>query len=113
RYVELAVTVAFWWLPLTWWIRSVLHAAEEACCDAWVVRVSSDDPRAYADALVDTVAFLAGAPVASPLASGAGRVESLKQRLESIMRTDTRSPLSRSGRLALAAVAALTLPVLP
>ena len=33
----MAVTAAFWWLPVVWWVRRTLREAEEQCCDAWVV----------------------------------------------------------------------------
>ena len=33
-----AAHVLFWWHPVVWWARREIEAAEEACCDAWVVK---------------------------------------------------------------------------
>ena len=31
----------FWWHPVVWWARREMEAAEEECCDAWVVEQHS------------------------------------------------------------------------
>jgi beta-lactamase regulating signal transducer with metallopeptidase domain len=37
RWVELVVAGLYWWYPLVWLACRRLQAAEEECCDAWVV----------------------------------------------------------------------------
>src|SRR5262249_8413162 len=37
RWLEVVTLGLYWWLPVVWWARRELQAAEEECCDAWVV----------------------------------------------------------------------------
>ncbi len=114
RALETSVSVLFWWLPTLWWVRRTLRAAEEQCCDAWVVWALPDSERDYADALLSTVDFLSGARFALPPgASGAGPVHHLKQRLTLIMDATTPRTLGAAGRLGVLLLAAVLLPVLP
>jgi beta-lactamase regulating signal transducer with metallopeptidase domain len=113
RWLEMAVTGLYWWLPLVWWARRELRQAEEECCDAWVVRALPGASRAYARALVEAVDFLSGAPPALPaLASGVGPVPLLRRRLTMILRGTTTPKLTAFGLAALLATGALV-PLLP
>src|SRR5262249_53114894 len=69
RWVELLVAALFWWYPVAWLARRRLHAAEEECCDAWVLRQLPDAGSDYAGALLETVDFLSGARAALPPAA--------------------------------------------
>jgi WD40 repeat protein/beta-lactamase regulating signal transducer with metallopeptidase domain len=114
RWLELMVTVLYWWCPLVWLARRELQRAEEECCDAWVVAELPAAAQAYALALLDTVDFLAESRPALPaLASGFGRVGALKRRLRMIIDGRTPRGLSRSCRLAVALLAAVLLPLVP
>src|SRR5207249_981839 len=98
RWLELAVLGLYWWCPLVWWARRELSAAEEDCCDAWVVWLLPGAARAYATALVDTLDFLANAPRVLPLAARAvGQLSILRRRLTMIMRGTTPRTLPRFG----------------
>ena len=113
RWLEMGVTGLYWWLPIVWWARRELRQAEEECCDAWVVRALPGSARAYAQALVETVDFLSGAPPALPaLASGVGPVHLLRRRLTMILRGTTSPKLTAFGLAALLATGALV-PLLP
>jgi beta-lactamase regulating signal transducer with metallopeptidase domain len=114
RRLELVVLGLYWWLPVAWWARRALEAAEEKCCDAWVVWARPAAAADYALALVRTVEFLAGAPAVRPAAaSGAGPVRDLKRRLTMILKeTPPRAP-ARAGWWALLVLGALVLPWLP
>ncbi len=114
RWLELVVLGLYWWCPLAWWARRRLEEAEEECCDAWVVWMMPGAARGYALALVDTIDFLAGAPVAlPPVASGIGQVRLLQRRLTMIMRGTTPRALTVGGVLAVLALGALLLPLMP
>ncbi len=96
RWLESAVVALCWWHPITWVARRELREAEELCCDGWVVATLPAARRAYADALVDTLDFLATArPALPPLASGFGQVHELKRRIHMILKAN---PAYRSGR---------------
>ncbi len=114
RHLELLVRAVHWWNPLVWWAAHRMRVAEEECCDAWVVWALPDGRRRYAEALVGTVEFLSQRNPGLPAgASGVGRVDNLKRRITMIMQGQSRRMLSRSGRLALVAFAALFLPLMP
>src|ERR1051326_5209681 len=61
RRLELIVQGLYWWHPVTWWARRELREAEEQRCDSWVVTVLPAAAAAYAQTLLDTVAFLSRA----------------------------------------------------
>ena len=109
RLLEMLVTVLFWWHPVAWWLRREIEIAEEYCCDSWVVSCFPHDCREYAEALLDTVDFVAGTlPARVPLASGVGQVPYLRSRLVHIMSRRETGPLRLNSRQrAVAFVAAL------
>jgi beta-lactamase regulating signal transducer with metallopeptidase domain len=116
RWVELLALSLYWWLPAAWLARRGLHQAEEECCDAWVVETLPSSGRSYAEALLDTMDFLAESPRATPaLASGVGQFAAFRRRLLLILadRPRLRLPwLARAGVTALAAIALALAPTL-
>jgi len=113
RLLELAVLVVYWWNPLVWWIRKNLRIEEEQCCDAWVVSLSNDGGRAYASALVDSVALISNRTALPSEAMALGNVKKLERRLNMILAQRQRCRLSVIGRIMIAIVAMMTLPWLP
>jgi WD40 repeat protein/beta-lactamase regulating signal transducer with metallopeptidase domain len=112
RLVELVANGLYWWYPLVWYARRRLQAAEEECCDAWVVSELPGAAPHYAGALLETIDFLAGArPALPPAASGFGRMYFLKRRLSMIVGSATPRSLSRAGRLVILLLAAALLPL--
>ncbi len=96
RLLEIAVAGLHWWNPLLWWARRSLRAAEEQCCDAWVVRVFPGHAEAYATAILATVDHLADARDPAPLAStGLTSANELKRRLHRILNGAQSGPISR------------------
>lgn len=115
RLLELAATVLFWWHPAVWWARRRLRREEERCCDAWVAHALPGRSRDYAEGLLKTLEFLAGAerPLAA-VATGIGRARTdMKERLTMILTERTPRLLSSRHRFAIAAVAVALLAVLP
>jgi len=113
RRLEVLAVGLYWWFPVAWLACRRLRDAEEACCDAWVVWALPGRAAAYAEALVETVAFVSR-PGWEPLASGgAARAGALKRRLTMIL-SNTPAPASRRP-VAAAVIAAglLALPVRP
>ena len=114
RLVELVAQLLYWWHPVVWWARHEIEAAEEQCCDAWVVSRQAGSRRTYAEALLATIDFLCEPPaVLPPVASGLGEVPLLRIRLTQIMRGDLAVSLSASAKLALLGLAAIALPIGP
>lgn len=110
RWLELATAIAWWWLPVVWWLRLGLREAEERACDAWVAAVLPDARVDYCRVLLQFASE--DAAVAAPAhASPTRRLRTWKHRLEDIMTRDIPHRLSRPARLAtlLAAVAVLPL----
>jgi beta-lactamase regulating signal transducer with metallopeptidase domain len=110
RLLEFVATGCYWWHPAVWLARAGVEAAEEECCDAWVVGGLAASPRRYAEALLATVDFAAELqrPRLPPAACAANRgARLLHRRLVGIIHTERPSRL-RGG----AAIRALCLAVL-
>lgn len=112
RWLEFVVQGVYWWFPLVPFARRQLHSCEEESCDAIVVDLLPAP--LYASAIVRTLDFLAGDMKTLPAtASGLGRVATLKCRLTRILTGRLTSRIGVAGRLALAALAAMLLPLAP
>jgi hypothetical protein len=112
RLLELVAHVLYWWHPVVWLARRQIEAAEEQCCDAWVVQHQHGSRRSYAEALLTTIDFLCEPQAAQescqaaarefcraaalpPAACGLGDVPLLRIRLTQIMRGQLATGLSR------------------
>lgn len=114
RLLELIATGLFWWHPVVWLAKQQIEAAEEECCDAWVVDQFPNTPKLYAEALLDTIDYLCERRQAlPPVACGLGQASFLRRRLTKIMRGASPKAMSRQVRFATAVVAALLLPLQP
>ncbi|MBW8884717.1 MAG: M56 family metallopeptidase, partial [Planctomycetia bacterium] len=114
RLIELLSQVAFWWHPIVWWAGKEIEAAEEQCCDAWVIQHRSATRRTYAEALLATIDFLSDQPeLLPPAASGLGDVPFLKLRLNQIMRGETAATLHLAVKLPVLVTALILLPLGP
>jgi beta-lactamase regulating signal transducer with metallopeptidase domain len=92
RVLELALGVAFWWLPIVGLIRRQLRACEEASCDAAVVSYLPQAQRDYARLLLDVVDFADPLPPqAMPQATAMSAADGLEQRLRLILDGPQRS----------------------
>lgn len=102
RIVALMATGFFWWHPVVWWARRSIEAVEEECCDALVLRSAAAPAKRYAEAILDTVDFLAEFRLRlPPLATGLGQLPFLRQRLTWIMRGPRKQDLGRIGLILL------------
>jgi beta-lactamase regulating signal transducer with metallopeptidase domain len=111
RWVEMAALGLYWWLPVAWWARRGLRAAEEECCDAWVQWAFPEERREYARTILHTVEFLSpGSPAVPEGASGMARVSILERRFRMILHGRSTRRLPGSCRAALVVLAALVLP---
>lgn len=116
RLFEAVCLAVFWWHPGVWIARRELQNAEEECCDAWVVSVTSGSGRRYAEALMQAVEFVSRTTSPSPVAPGAsaiGGASLLKRRVEFIMNGHNRTRLSWTGRIAVLGFAVILLSFLP
>lgn len=114
RLIELLAGVCFWWHPIMWWARHEIEAAEEQCCDAWVISRRSGSRHAYAEALLATIDFLCErSAVLPPTASGLGNADLLRVRLTQIMRGEFATGLPTGAKLLVFAAAAFLLPLEP
>ncbi|MBI1246247.1 hypothetical protein GC197_00195 [bacterium] len=87
RWLEWSVTAIYWWFPGVYFARHQLERHEEACCDAWAVRMLATSPRQYAEALLQVVDFISEYRVGMVrLASGMQPTYTLEERLHLIMK---------------------------
>jgi beta-lactamase regulating signal transducer with metallopeptidase domain len=111
RLLEFVATGLYWWHPAVWLARTGIEAAEEECCDAWVVGGLAASPRRYAEALLATIDFVAELrrPCLPPGACPANRdARLLQRRLAAIVHAERPRPLRGRGvAVRMAVVAAL------
>lgn len=115
RMVEVIATGCFWWHPGVWWTRRQIESAEEQCCDALVMQYCAGQKRAYAEAILDVVDWLAERRRTTPsaLLSRFGGHTPLHERLHSLLEVDRQPQRGRLGGPAGAFAAALCLFVQP
>jgi beta-lactamase regulating signal transducer with metallopeptidase domain len=114
RRLELLALGLYWWHPVAWWTRRELREIEEQRCDAGVVQALPASAAAYAQTLLDTVAFLSRARCAAPLgASSMGQVRVLKGRLNMILQGTTLGTWSKRYWWIVLGLGALLLPLMP
>ena len=109
RMLELAVRVAYWWLPFVGSIGRQLRACEETCCDAAVVAHLPEARRDYAQLLLDVLDF--ANPLgrqAVPQATAMSAASDLEQRLRAILdNTQTARSTWPAGALAVGLACAI------
>ena len=114
RLLEIAAKTLFWWHPVVWIALKGIEAAEEECCDAWVIERQHSPRRTYAEALLATIDFLNEQSVAlPPVATGLGEVSLLRRRLTQIMRNEATIGLSPAGRMTVIVLALSIAPIGP
>jgi beta-lactamase regulating signal transducer with metallopeptidase domain len=111
RLLELAVSVAYWWLPVVGAIGRQLRMCEETCCDAAVVARRPQERREYARLLLDVVDFANPLPRnVIPQATAMSAANDLERRLRAILDA-TRKPRAWSmGAVLAVGVACAILP---
>ena len=111
-WLELIAGLVWWWNPLFWSVQRARREQAELACDAWVISALPDGRRAYAESLLALSS--PGAPAPPPIAAVIGvRASSrraLERRLVMIMNGRASLRLPSAGLLALALLAAATLP---
>jgi bla regulator protein blaR1 len=111
RLLEMAVSIAFWWLPGVGWIGRQLRACEERCCDAVVVSHLPQARQAYARLLLDVVDFANPLPpCAVPQATAMSVAEGLEQRLVGILNSAPKKRRTWPGAVLAAGLAFAILP---
>src|SRR5262249_33286725 len=107
--IHMFVETVFWFHPLVWWIGKRIVEDPERACDEEVLRLGSE-PRGYAERSLGIWKHYVQSPL--PFVSGVTGAD-LKKRIESIMknRAVLRLNFTRKAVLAVAAVAAVALPI--
>ena len=118
RLLELAVHVLYWWHPVVWLARREIEAAEEQCCDAWVIQHQHGSRRSYAEALLTTIDFLCEPQTVQPralppAACGLGDVPLLRTRLTQIMKGQLAAGLSRGVQVVVLCIGVIISPLQP
>jgi len=105
--IHMLVETVFWFHPMVWWIGARLVATREQACDEHVVAETAE-PIAYAEGIAGVCRRYVEAPLMSVAGVGGADV---KARIEAILSNRMGLRLTLPKRLALAAVAALSLAV--
>ncbi len=95
RWLELAAGIVYWWLPFVPWVRTRLRLAEEAACDAEVVRLLPGSRRDYANGLLGTLELVSASTATPGLATGAADSRNLQERLVMILQSGSQRSLPR------------------
>ncbi len=106
--VHMLVESLFWFHPLVWWLgRRLMNERERACDEA--VLAAGNDPRVFAEGILNVCRFYIQAPQAGASAlSGAN----LRIRIETILANRTTRRLGRGQKFGLSVIAALSLSLL-
>lgn len=79
------VAALFWWLPVAWWAKREMRAAQEVCCDGIALARGAATRRCYAETLFQVLEFIQTThPTEPALVCGFGRNSSMKRRFEMI-----------------------------
>jgi uncharacterized protein (TIGR03435 family) len=105
--MHMLVEAVFWFHPLVWWIGARLVATREQACDEHVVAETAA-PIAYAEGIVSVCRRYVETPHMAVAGVGGANV---KARIDAILANRIGLRLTLSKRLALAAVAVLSLTV--
>ncbi len=108
--IHMVVEAIFWFHPLVWWIGARLVGERERACDEDVLRMGNE-PHVYAEGILNVCKLY----VESPLVCVSGVTGAdLKRRIHDILNAGTMLNLSlaKKATLAIAAAAALALPVI-
>ncbi|QDV47788.1 Regulatory protein BlaR1 [Stieleria neptunia] len=96
RWLEWSVSAVYWWFPVVYFAQKQLERHEEACCDAWAVKILDTKPRHYAEALLRVVDFISDHETGLPgFASGMQPTATLEERLRLLMRNELEHASSR------------------
>jgi len=115
RWLEILVVSLFWWCPLSWIARRMVQEAEERCCDADVLHCFPKLRKSYANALLETLDFLASTNHLNFAGTGFTRSSSMKRRFKMIInsRTQSRPATTTQWLMSVAAIALIaTTPVI-
>ena len=97
------IAALFWWHPVSWWARRELLAAQEACCDSFVIWRIGQSRRVYADTLLQVLDFLDSHRVALPaVANGFGSNSLTLRRFRMISSPRVQHHISKWHRVFLA-----------
>ena len=99
RWLEALIQSVYWWFPPVRWIRRRLHAAQEQCCDAFVIDNFPDRQTEYCDALLAAADWIAHARRSPILASEFGRSDTLKHRVQAVLQQRLSRPLTNPSRV--------------
>jgi len=113
RAMELIISAIYWWNPLVRLIRQQIHAAEELCCDAWVVWAYPDCRKKYAEAMLNAAESLDNSQIGAHLLPACPllRSLSLKERIEMLLENRFSPRASTRSMFALFLVAVVALPL--
>src|SRR5262249_49495983 len=103
--VQMVIECLFWFHPAVWWIGGRLIQERERACDEHVLGLLQN-PRAYADGIVNVCKHYVGAPL--QCVPGVSSSD-LRRRIERIMRNEKGEAVSRRTRIALGIAASLVL----
>lgn len=102
---QIAVTAAFWFYPVVWWIGARLIDERERACDEHVL-ARGRAPAAYAESILKTCQFCLPSPAVTVAGVTGGH---MKARIVRIMKNAPASPMGLRHKLALTVAAVLTL----
>ena len=106
--IHMLVESIFWFHPLVWWLGRRLMTERERACDEAVL-AAGNDPRVFAEGILNVCRFYVEAPQACASAlSGAN----LRTRIETILANRTARRLGRGQKCGLSVIAVLSLSLL-
>ena len=106
--IHMLVESLFWFHPLVWWLGLRLMTERERACDEAVL-AAGNDPRVFAEGILNVCRFTVQAPQACASALAGAN---LRMRIEAILANRTPRRLGPGHKIALSITAALSLSLL-
>jgi beta-lactamase regulating signal transducer with metallopeptidase domain len=106
--VHMLVESLFWFHPLVWWLGRRLMNERELACDEAVL-AAGNDPRVFAEGILNVCRFYIQAPQACASALAGAN---LRMRIETILANRATRPLGVTQKFGLSVIAALSLSLL-
>ncbi|MCA9299110.1 MAG: M56 family metallopeptidase, partial [Phycisphaerales bacterium] len=94
-WLDLIIGCLYWWHPVVWFVRRRMRDEADLACDAWVIDALPHARRSYAEALLETKAFVSMTRTPAPtLGATSAGARNFTRRITMVMTNNATPKLS-------------------